>query len=82
MSLSEFLAKLLQVLGNAKTSNNALKKMVSLIAGIIIFTIIVGLGYEQKRKEYEDSRTTIFFRIPENDQNTSGFYIDPPEKEK
>ena len=82
MSLSEFLAKILQVLGSAKTSNNALKKMVSLIAGIIIFTIIVGQGYEQKRKEYEDSRTTIFFRIPESDQNTSGFYIDPPEKEK
>lgn len=79
MNLSEFLTKVLQTLSSAKTSNSALKKMGSLIAGIIIFAILVGQGYEEQKKKDSNEVT---FRIPERNDNTSGFYINPPEGEK
>lgn len=78
MNLVEFLTKVLQTLSSAKTSNSTLKKMGSLIAGIIIFAIIVGQGYEQQR----DKSNEVTFRIPERNDNTSGFYLNPPEVEK
>jgi hypothetical protein len=81
MNLVEFLTKVLQTLSSAKTSNSALKKMLSLIAGIIIYTILVGLKYEHQRDK-SDKSNEVTFRIPERNDNTSGFYLDPPEGEK
>jgi len=80
MNLVEFLTKVLQTLSSAKTSNSALKKMLSLIAGIIIYTILVGQKYEHQRQR--DKSNEVTFRIPERNDNTSGFYLDPPEGEK
>ena len=82
MNLVEFLTKVLQTLSSAKTSNSALKKMLSLIAGIIIYTILVGQKYEHQRDKSRDKSNEITFRIPERNDNTSGFYLDPPEGEK
>jgi len=78
MNLVEFLTKVLQTLSSAKTSNSALKKMLSLIAAIIIYTILVGQKYEHQR----DKSNEVTFRIPERNDNTSGFYLNPPEGEK
>jgi hypothetical protein len=80
MNLVEFLTKVLQTLSSAKTSNSALKKMLSLIAGIIIYTILVGQKHEHQRQL--DKSNEITFRIPERNDNTSGFYLNPPEGEK
>jgi hypothetical protein len=80
MNLVEFLTKVLQTLSSAKTSNSALKKMLSLIAGIIIYTILVGLKSEHLRQR--DKSNEVTFRIPERNDNTSGFYLNPPEGEK
>jgi len=83
MNLVEFLTKVLQTLSSAKTSNSALKKMLSLIAGIIIYTILVGQKYEHQRdKSQRDKSNEVTFRIPERNDNTSGFYLNPPEGEK
>ena len=81
MNLVEFLTKVLQTLSSAKTSNSALKKMLSLIAGIIIYTILVGQKSEHLRRQ-RDKSNEVTFRIPERNDNTSGFYLDPPEGEK
>jgi len=80
MNLVEFLTKVLQTLSSAKTSNSALKKMLSLIAGIIIYTILVGQKSEHLRQR--DKSNEVTFRIPERNDNTSGFYLNPPEGEK
>jgi hypothetical protein len=80
MNLVEFLTKVLQTLSSAKTSNSALKKMLSLIAGIIIYTILVGQKSEYLRQR--DKSNEVTFRIPERNDNTSGFYLNPPEGEK
>jgi hypothetical protein len=83
MNLVEFLTKVLQTLSSAKTSNSALKKMLSLIAGIIIYTILVGQKSEHLRnKSQRDKSNEVTFRIPERNDNTSGFYLNPPEGEK
>jgi hypothetical protein len=82
MNLVEFLTKVLQTLSSAKTSNSALKKMLSLIAGIIIYTILVGQKSEHLRLQKQDKSNEVTFRIPERNDNTSGFYLNPPEGEK
>jgi hypothetical protein len=84
MNLVEFLTKVLQTLSTAKTSDSALKKMLSLIAGIIIYTILVGQKYEHQRDKsnQQDKSNEMTFRIPERNDNTSGFYLNPPEGEK
>ena len=83
MNLVEFLTKVLQTLSSAKTSNSALKKMLSLIAGIIIYTILVGQKSQHQRDKFQrDKSNEVTFRIPERNDNTSGFYLNPPEGEK
>jgi len=90
MNLVEFLTKVLQTLSSAKTSNSALKKMLSLIAGIIIYTILMGQKSEYLRNKSnevtfripERNDNTSGFRIPERNDDTSRFYLNPPEGEK